>query len=301
MLENINGVKIKGGRFTEETSLQDCLKRPFNIIYGTNGSGKSTLAKALHDYGREDRRDDFELEFIPGNNGVRCENVHVFNEDFINSRMKVTEDTGNNSLNTIVMFGEQIETNNSVEDISKQIAELEKEIQVQEAVRQENDTDELREKLGRSLRNNDFDLGKRLQQINERRTAYNIPKSKEWIKHIIENKDDYIYSSIGDMLTAVNADIQKIQDSKGQETYSWDHSKAEVPFDAEAANALLAKTIQRPELDERDEYLVGMTEQMMAETQQILSGMRGVGVCPICRQQVSEEHRSHILALISQN
>jgi len=98
-------VKFKGGYFNDETELELFVNDDrLSLLYGKNGSGKSTISKVVSKatgipveeiayatlYDQEDRA------------YTDVQSIHVFNEDYINSRVKLRED----GLDTIVLLGE---------------------------------------------------------------------------------------------------------------------------------------------------------------------------------------------------
>lgn len=98
-------IKFKGGFFTEETELELFMREDrISLLYGKNGSGKSTISKAVHK-AKGDVVDDivqatlFDQEDIAFAD-TQC--IHVFNEDYVSSRVKIRND----GLNTIVLLGE---------------------------------------------------------------------------------------------------------------------------------------------------------------------------------------------------
>ena len=69
MLEQIKNIHIKGGPFTEQTSIE-LLPSRLNLLYGRNGSGKSTIAKCIKRLGKED-----------DGSGYSAETAHILSED----------------------------------------------------------------------------------------------------------------------------------------------------------------------------------------------------------------------------
>lgn len=63
MLEQIKNIHIKGGPFTEQTSIE-LLPSRLNLLYGRNGSGKSTIAKCIKRLGKEDDGSGYSAETL---------------------------------------------------------------------------------------------------------------------------------------------------------------------------------------------------------------------------------------------
>ena len=70
-----------------------------SLIYGKNGSRKSTISKAIHKAKGDTVEDIERADLYDGENKAYSDiqGVHVFNEDYVNSRVKIRED----GLNTI--------------------------------------------------------------------------------------------------------------------------------------------------------------------------------------------------------
>ena len=89
-------------------------------IYGKNGSGKTTLSKALWNYSHPDdeslETDSPQTSFNLESN-ISPENCYVFNEDFINRRVKKIE-------NNLDLFNNKINNRNKQIDKHAQEASL---------------------------------------------------------------------------------------------------------------------------------------------------------------------------------
>lgn len=87
----IKKIKFQGGFFTDETELELFKNEDrISILYGKNGSGKSTISNAVRK-AKGDRVEDIVNATVYDQNGsefidTKC--VHVFNEDYVNSRVK---------------------------------------------------------------------------------------------------------------------------------------------------------------------------------------------------------------------
>lgn len=75
-----------------------------SLIYGKNGLGKSTISKAIRKAKGDTAEDIERADLYDGENMAYSDiqSVHVFNEDYMKSRVKIRED----GLNTIVLLGE---------------------------------------------------------------------------------------------------------------------------------------------------------------------------------------------------
>lgn len=96
-------------------------------IYGKNGSGKTTLSKALWNYSHPDgvslETDLPQVSFTP-DNSIPPENCYVFNEDFINKKVRFNQD----NLGAIVSLGSQGDTQDRIKENENAIETKQKEI-----------------------------------------------------------------------------------------------------------------------------------------------------------------------------
>lgn len=116
MLEHIKYIKVKGGPFTEQTSLE-LLPSRLNLLYGRNGSGKSTIAKCIKRLGKEDDGYGYSAETDQTLSEDTLRKVYVFDEDFVSDNLRMEDEEG---LNSIVMIGEQVGLDEKLKDLLKQ-------------------------------------------------------------------------------------------------------------------------------------------------------------------------------------
>ena len=111
-----NKLRLKSGFFDEETEIELFPKdHRISLIYGKNGSGKSTISKSLQALKGDVNGDIIKAELYDYENNPfsEVESVHVFNEDYITSRVKLKED----GLSTIVLVGELAEIEDKIADM----------------------------------------------------------------------------------------------------------------------------------------------------------------------------------------
>jgi len=98
-------IKFKGGFFNEEKELKLFMNEDrISVLYGKNGSGKSTISNAVRkakgdvvdDIIQATLLDEKDMAFVD----TQC--IHVFNEDYVSSRVKIRDD----GLNAIILLGE---------------------------------------------------------------------------------------------------------------------------------------------------------------------------------------------------
>ncbi|QIK56816.1 AAA family ATPase [Erysipelothrix sp. HDW6A] len=112
MFEKLKGISLEGEMLEGKTKFDifDSNSK-LSVIYGRNGSGKSTVAKGFKKIKGDDIPTLTSAELYETNDSHISssdeikDNVFVFDEGFIEKNIKIDSD----GLNSIVMFGEQVE------------------------------------------------------------------------------------------------------------------------------------------------------------------------------------------------
>lgn len=133
MLEKIKGLKIKGANFTYLTDInlfkgQNDKIEKATLVYGRNGSGKSTISNAFKKLIGENILNietaflyDFDSKEVPTSE-VEDKKIFVFNEDFVNDKVKIQKD----GLGSIVMLGEMADLTVKIDDAEKELSKAKK-------------------------------------------------------------------------------------------------------------------------------------------------------------------------------
>lgn len=133
-MEKIKEIKVSGRIYDAGEKLEIFApNNPNNqtaswcTIYGKNGSGKTTLSKALWNYSHPDsvslETDLPQVSFNP-ENSIPPENCYVFNEDFINKKVRFNQD----NLGAIVSLGSQGDTQDRIRENENALETKQKEI-----------------------------------------------------------------------------------------------------------------------------------------------------------------------------
>ena len=100
------------GRAERSRSMRGASRQ--QLIYGKNGSGKSTISDAFSCLKNNENEDFSCINEITFDGCSLLEDdkqsIHVFNENFIDSNIKIKE----NGIDSIVMFGEQVDIDNQI-------------------------------------------------------------------------------------------------------------------------------------------------------------------------------------------
>lgn len=114
-------IKFKGRYFADEANLEVFPENDrLSIIYGKNGSGKSTITDAILKATGSAAIEGIEYAYLYDENGASYSDVadiHIFNEDYVNERVKVKED----GLKTIVLLGELGDLEEKIQDTELKI------------------------------------------------------------------------------------------------------------------------------------------------------------------------------------
>lgn len=133
-MEKIKEIKVSGRIYGSGEKLEIFIpNNPDNpttswcTIYGKNGSGKTTLSKALWNYSHPDgvslETDLPQVSFTP-ENSIPPENCYVFNEDFINKKVRFNQ----NNLGAIVSLGPQGDAQDKIKENENALKVKQKEI-----------------------------------------------------------------------------------------------------------------------------------------------------------------------------
>lgn len=140
-MDKLSGIKVKGGFYKKEIIFNFFSKEIkknaegkteknvlLSCIYGKNGSGKSSISRAIKQYAcgveeAENLSNKFSVSFLDINgfdiSNVQdiCKNTYVFNEDYIEENVRFNE----SGLETIVIFGKQLEFEDKEKELEKEI------------------------------------------------------------------------------------------------------------------------------------------------------------------------------------
>lgn len=122
MIEYFKGIRIKGRCFSKKAPLEFFKqeKSRLCIVYGKNGSGKSTISKSL-----QGTATDLSLELMSKDNCLSIDNtkIYVFNEEFIRENIDVKYE----SLDPVILFGEQVAIDKKIEEKQGNLEKAQKE------------------------------------------------------------------------------------------------------------------------------------------------------------------------------
>lgn len=131
MKKDIRKIKIENDFFGTTTLDLFAENTQALLVYGANGTGKTTIGKAV----LQVKEDLGELSTAEIQNEVghvvpfteeEKDNIHVFNDDFIENQVSFKSDKG--KMNAIVMFGKSIDNEKKISELNEEIEGIKKKI-----------------------------------------------------------------------------------------------------------------------------------------------------------------------------
>ena len=322
MFRDISTVKVQGANFASLTPLaifdpRDGKDKQGNdlfkavkgtLLYGRNGTGKSTIAKAFRKAKGEVQPAIRQVSFFDkdGNPVVMSEeekkHIFVFDEDFVNEKVKLKED----HLDTIIMLGQAADLAERIEQAEKDRDSAKEVFEIKEAALKEyKDTGNPKSptnrlwKIGSALRGDDAWAG-RDRRINGGRQ--NTQVRDDTYKKFVDLEPQKTRSAL---IIEFEEQMEALEIAKSGSSKIY----AKVPaipkvynqYDDNTVITLLAKRIEKPELSEREQYLMRLVESGKAgELSQKALFFRSPDIkeCPYCFQSVSDDYKSNLVASI---
>lgn len=314
MFEKIKGIKIKTGIFENETELElfegkfDGTKQTKNdrvsLLFGRNGSGKSTLARGIYQLkcdkvGANDKislidKHDCEIVLEDENKN----SIFVFNEDYVEQKVKIAQD----GLETIVIFGEQVDIDSQIDILKEELSKSQIECQKYESEIAEYDDDKnekspdyWKKKMITSLKGIG-NWAERDREIKGNRAA--SPVNIDTIQKVLKMQP-----------TLQKEDLEiKFKDKKERyfslrdSAISIEQSLVvpDINFDRSGLVDLLSKKIEKPELNSRDKHLL----KLLSDSTKGEPHLRHIkeffldennNICPFCTQTVSDEVQNDLI------
>ena len=301
MLSNLKGIKLQGRKFSSnlvEFNFWNAPKTRFSLLYGKNGSGKTTISDAFSCL-KDNNKDDFSdiitsvFDKSKGFSETDKNSIHVFNEKFIDSNIKIEE----NGINSIVMFGKQVDIDNKIkEKESKQkekLSEIEKQTQLLELYEDKTNEKspdyylnlcilELKKDSGWAGKERLIKSGRVNSSVNQTTvstimTQHNTEKELSEISKEFSDKKR-LFDSVTNESSEI---IQKV------ETLNFDN------IDSKAKSILLQK-IEQTELTEREKRIfdfIGDNGQDLLAKAKIYFSKSDADFCPYCYQAISTDYK----------
>lgn len=316
----IRGISVKGKCFEQETKLL-FFPEPHDraaIVYGRNGAGKSTISRAFRSLGESSGEGaapvvasdaaltgtysydaeplEAQLVFEEGQYGLpevpSTQIVQVFNETFVDERVKVRAD----GIDTVVLFGEQAELQEQIDDARREIASvqgaLDEAIEARDvAVKNENTA---RQKVEQALKGDWANRSRAILQSSNATSSWS-----DTFKSIMEGRP--ARGQVDELKPLLDERIARYLGvtSGARVESSWRMASEETLLDG-MSESLLAQVLDVPD----GEGIAGLVAESLGRFEEFVNGSEQVFAdetvnhCPMCQQALSADYRAALLAAI---
>lgn len=296
-------IKFKGRYFADEANLEVFPENDrLSIIYGKNGSGKSTITDAILKATGSAAIEGIEYAYIYDENGASYSDmadIHIFNEDYVNERVKVKED----GLKTIVLLGELGDLEEKIKDTELKIeAETKKNEGLKKTLGSLQDRENsksvaycrLQINLGLYGDAHWADREKRIKNLKR-----NASVTDSVMDSIIRLQPKESLGTIRDRYDKNFVLLNQVRDNEAEKLNNT--SALSVKFSEEQLQTLLKQKVESPSLSEREEKILRMIEEGKAdnvnEMRRVFSKEKTTH-CPFCFQEVSAEYKKGLIESI---
>lgn len=296
-------IKFRGRYFSDEVNLELFQENDrLSIIYGKNGSGKSTITDAILQATGNNSIEGIDYAYINDENGTAyadLEDIHVFNEDYINTRVKVKED----GLKTIVLLGELGDLEEKIQDTELAIeAETKQNTELKENLEGLQDAEnpesvyycKMQINLGLSGDTNWAGREKKIKKLKR-----NASVTETVIDSIIRLQPKEDLGIIRDRFDKNHILLNQVRDNEAEKLNNIE--PLSVDFNEVQLQSLLKQKVERPSLNAREEKILRMIEDGKAdsvnEMKRIFSKEKNTH-CPYCFQEVTAEYKKGLVESI---
>ena len=298
----LKDIKLRGRYFAAEATFEMFQGNDrLSIIYGKNGSGKSTITNAIvHATGKNIEGIDYaELLDEKGGQYSDKDNIYVFNEDYVNSKVKFKED----GLNTIILIGDLVGLEERIQNLKHKIEEKNNRISIIKddlKVRQDADNPKSLSYCSTQIVQrlcDDMCWAGREKEI--RNLKRNAPVKENVVNEIIQiqvpDKLDQIRQRFEKNIKLLNQvrenAAERLKDTAG----------INLKYDEEDLQTLLKQKIEKPMLSDREEKIIHLIECGKAddvEKMQSIFSATETDYCPYCFQEVTSEYKKGLVESI---
>ena len=312
MLKDISTLNLQGANFSVLTPLKlfestNTRYTKVSLVYGRNGSGKSTLAKAFKTISGASIPSIKSVAFLDtlGNQVVLTEqekkSIFVFDEDFVDSNIRIEGD----GLGSIVMLGEQADLTQQIESATSELSQAKESLDNNKKIFSEyNDPKNPKcpqfylIKIYGVLHNSGWSERDSKIKGHKTRTRVNDETYKTFI-HLKPKK------SRDELVIAFKEKLKELEDAQNGASIIEDHVPTLPEYYlkdfSQFANELLAKKIEKPELSDREKYLLslvtnGQSEDLKSRANYL--SKPGTVFCPYCLRDLSPDYKNKLITSI---
>lgn len=313
MLKDISSVKLQGANFSSITVLpifnsSDGTYTKVSLIYGRNGSGKSTIAKAF----RKIKGEVITASIITDVTNTTKQSVtlsdeeragiFVFDEDFVTDNVRIEE----SGLGSIVMFGEQVNLTSQIEQVESELKKAENAVKLKFATLKEYQTDTnpkapsfYLKKIRKVLQRDDGWASRdRKVKSSRRNSSVTDDTYQKFVALTPEKSRDELIIAFDSKMKEL--ELAKNGMSKIIETIP-SVPEGDKHYSITLANELIKKKIKKPELSEREKYLLSLV--MAGKTDALQTRINNLNdrettFCPYCLQDLTTEYKADLVIQI---
>ena len=295
-------IKFKGGFFTEEKKLELFMNQDrISILYGKNGSGKSTISNAVSKAKGDAIVDIVESTLLDEDDTVfkDTECIHVFNEDYVSSRVKIRDE----GLNTIILLGELGNLEDKILDLERRIeTESNRNTEFKKVSSEYNDINNIKSP---SNCMNRINLGlsgsghwaEREKIINNGKR--NVSVTDRVIDFIIKLKP---VETLIDLREHYEENLQLLSKIMANETFQIGNTvKLNITYNEKILQNLLSQKVEKPILSDREQYLLQLIDNgkldQINEMKSVFSKEK-TKKCPFCFQKITDKDKRDLISSI---
>lgn len=272
-----------------------------SILYGKNGSGKSTISNAVRKAKGDIVEDIVKATVYDHEDSVFMDTqcIHVFNEDYINSRVKVRDD----GLNTIVLFGELGNIEDKILNMQREIeAESNRNTEFKAIYEEFEDGDSEKSPINcRHQINNGLSgeghWAEREKIINDYKR--NAGVTDKVIDSIVALQPA---DALADLKKRYEENIQLLMQVRKNEAVQIRSTvKLNIPYDDGVLQSLLTKKVESPILSDREQYLLKLIDDGKLEQineMKLVFSKEKTKKCPFCLQEISNQGKQKLISSI---
>ena len=305
MIEKVKGILINGRCFAKETPLSffPGENDRIAIVYGKNGSGKSTISDGFSQIASGNLSEELSASLIDrSDNAIALateSKIFVFNEKYIDENVKIDAD----GLGTIILLGGQVDLQADIDHCAALLATAQGEFDAAATALE-------------AFKNKSNPLSPDYHLLRIKKTLQGDWAAKD--SAIKGNKanskvTEEVIKEIGGML--VNETREQLQqkfdetkallDKVADATTTYPIPVCEVAFPdgfEKTLCSLLAKTVEKPVLTERESLILSMIQngrQSIVEAAKRDFCSKATTVCPYCFREIDEEYRRGLIDSIN--
>ena len=299
----LRSVKFKGRYFADEANIEIFPENArLSIVYGKNGSGKSTITDAVLQATGNTTIEGIDFTQIYDENGSlysEMDSIHVFNEEYVNARVKVKDD----GLKTIVLLGELGDLEDKIQDTELKIeAETKKNEDLKTTFEGLLDSKNPKS-VAYCRRQLDIGLSGDTHWAEREKRIKNFKRNASVTDSVI---DSIIrlqpQEGIGTIRERYDKNIVLLNQVRGNEAEKLnDTVTLSVNYSEERLQALLRQKIESPKLSDREEKILQMIEDgkvdNVNEMKRVFSKDKTTH-CPYCFQAVTTDYKKGLIESI---